>query len=108
MLSVTFTFHLTATLLWESNSERGLVVATFIAAMKSCYTVQQARGAYDQNQKYRWRIDTHQQSGISGKYPKNRHSKYKRWLEETGFVEVQTAGIGSHSPMIIGHKSALL
>lgn len=31
--------------------------------------------------------------------------EYTHWLEETGFVRIHTAEIGSHSPLIIAHKS---
>jgi ubiquinone/menaquinone biosynthesis C-methylase UbiE len=31
-------------------------------------------------------------------------SEYKQWLEEAGFVQIETSDIGSHSPIIIGHK----
>ncbi len=31
-------------------------------------------------------------------------SEYTQWLEESGFVRIETAEIGSHSPMIIAHK----
>jgi ubiquinone/menaquinone biosynthesis C-methylase UbiE len=31
-------------------------------------------------------------------------SEYGQWLEESGFVKIEIAEIGSHSPMIIAHK----
>ncbi len=31
-------------------------------------------------------------------------AEYDRWLKEAGFTRVDTADIGSHSPLIIGHK----
>jgi ribosomal peptide maturation radical SAM protein 1 len=31
-------------------------------------------------------------------------SEYQQWLTETGFTEIKTADIDSHSPMIIAHK----
>ena len=31
-------------------------------------------------------------------------AEYTRWLREAGFVRIETAAIGSHSPLVIGHK----
>jgi hypothetical protein len=32
-------------------------------------------------------------------------SEYTQWLEQAGFVKIETAEIGSHSPMIIAYKA---
>jgi ubiquinone/menaquinone biosynthesis C-methylase UbiE len=32
-------------------------------------------------------------------------AEYRQWLTEAGFARVSTADIGSHSPLIIGHKA---
>ena len=31
-------------------------------------------------------------------------AEYRQWLTEAGFARVSTFDIGSHSPLIVGHK----